>query len=156
MINVLFVCLGNICRSPMAEAIFQDLVAKEELSDQFHIDSVGTGSYHEGDSAHRGTRRVLANHGIRCESISRQVTRNDLDLADYIIAMDHHNISDLQYSTRGMPLNGQVHLLLDFANSTRVREVPDPYYSGNFEEVFQLVESGCKGLLTHIRTEQGI
>lgn len=156
MINVLFVCLGNICRSPMAEAIFIDMVAKEGLSDQFHIDSVGTGSYHEGDRAHRGTRRILANHGIRCESISRQVTHKDLDVADYIIAMDYHNISDLQYTTRGSQLNGQVHLLLDFANNTNIREVPDPYYTGDFEGVFQLVEAGCKGLLAHIRVEQGI
>jgi len=154
MINILFVCLGNICRSPMAEAIFIDMIAKEGLSDQFHIDSVGTGSYHEGDLAHRGTRRVLANHGIRCENISRQVTRHDLNLADYIIAMDHHNISDLRYSMRGVQLNGQVHLLLDFAENTRIRDVPDPYYTGNFEAVFQLVEDGCKGLLAHIRAEQ--
>ena len=156
MINVLFVCLGNICRSPMAEAIFKDLVTKDGLSDQFHIDSVGTGSYHEGEPAHRGTRRVLANHGIRCESISRQITRSDLNLADYIIAMDHHNVSDMQYGMGGMQLNGQVHLLLDFADNTRIRDVPDPYYSGNFEETFQLVEAGCKGLLTHIRAEQGV
>lgn len=156
MINVLFVCLGNICRSPMAEAIFKNLIAQEGLDDQFHIDSVGTGAYHVGDPAHRGTRRVLANHGIRCDSISRQVTRNDLDVADYIIAMDHHNISDLQYTMRGMPLNGQLHLLLDFANNTPIRDVPDPYYTRNFEEVFQLVTAGCEGLLTHIRAEQGV
>ena len=156
MINVLFVCLGNICRSPMAEAIFKDLVVKAGLSEQFHIDSVGTGAYHVGDLAHPGTRRVLADHDIRSESISRQVTRNDLDVADYIIAMDHHNVSDLQYSMKGTQLNGQLHLLLDFANSTNIRDVPDPYYTGDFEETFQLVEAGCKGLFTHICTEQGI
>jgi protein-tyrosine phosphatase len=148
--------MGNICRSPMAEAVFSDMVTKEGLSDQFFIDSVGTDAYHVGDLAHRGTRRVLAKHSIQCHSISRRVARTDLDEADYIIAMDHHNASDLQYMARGIPLDGRLHLLLDFAGNTRVRDVPDPYYTGGFEEVFRLVEAGCRGLLAHIRQEKGI
>lgn len=155
MINVLFVCLGNICRSPMAEAVFSDMVAKEGLGDQFQIDSVGTDSYHVGDRVHRGTQRVLARHGIECHSISRQVTRNELVEADYIIAMDHYNASDLKYLARGEVIDDRLHLLLDFAD-TPVRDVPDPYYSGNFEEVYRLVEAGCRGLLAHIRQEYGI
>ena len=156
MINVLFVCLGNICRSPMAEAVFKDLVVKEGLDDQFYIDSVGTGDWHVGEKAHPGTRNVLSQHGIRCDSRSRQVTRTDLEQADYIIAMDLSNVSELDYSFRNVGLNGRVHLLLDFADNTRVREVPDPYYNGNFEGVYQLVDAGCRGLLAHIRDEQNI
>jgi protein-tyrosine phosphatase len=151
--------MGNICRSPMAEAVFKDLVARENLSQHFSIDSVGTDAYHIGEPAHRGTRRVLAEQGIQCDSTARQVTRTDLEKADYIIAMDHSNAADLQATMPRGSLNGRLHLLLSFAegrHTSRVLDVPDPYYTGNFEEVFRLVEAGCKGLLAHIRREQRI
>ena len=156
MINVLFVCLGNICRSPMAEAVFKHLVEEEGLGDQFHIDSVGTAGYHVGEPAHRGTRRVLADHGINSTSISRQINRRDLETADYIIAMDSSNLSDLQYASRGLATNDHLALLLDFAPGVSRQDVPDPYYSGNFEETYQLVDAGSRGLLAHIRKEQGL
>ena len=157
MIKVLFVCMGNICRSPMAEAVFKDLVAKAGLKDKFQIDSVGTDAYHVGEPAHRGTQRVLVEHGIRCEGVSRQVTRADLEKADYILAMDRYNASDLQALASKVTLDGRLCLLLSFAEGRRaVLDVPDPYYTGNFEEVYQLVEAGCKGLLAHIRRERGI
>ncbi|MCB9076098.1 MAG: low molecular weight phosphotyrosine protein phosphatase [Anaerolineaceae bacterium] len=156
MINVLFVCLGNICRSPMAEAVFNHLVEQEGLSSQFHIDSVGTASYHVGEPAHRGTRRVLADHGINSTCISRQINRRDLETADYIVAMDRSNVSDLQYTSRGLDIDGRLSLLLGFAPGVSRQDVPDPYYSGNFEETYQLVDAGCRGLLAHIRQEQGI
>lgn len=155
-ITVLFVCLGNICRSPMAEAVFKHLVEEEGLADQFYIDSVGVGSWHVGEPAHRGTRNVLAKHGIRCNSTARRVNRTDLEQADYIVAMDYSNVSDLKHMGRGVLLNGQVHLLLDFANNTRQREVPDPYYNSNFDEVYRLVGDGCRGLLAHIRQERRV
>lgn len=156
MINVLFVCLGNICRSPMAEAVFKNLVEKEGLADKFAIKSVGTGSWHAGDLAHPGTRQVLAGHGIRCDSISQKVTRADLEQADYVVAMDQSNVSDLHYFSRDMSLNGRVHLLLDFAENSSEREVPDPYYTGGFEYVYRLVDAGCRGLLAHIQEEEAI
>ncbi len=156
MINILFVCLGNICRSPMAEAVFIDLVKREELADHFHIDSVGTGAYHVGEMAHSGTRRVLAAHNIQCHSRSRKVTAADLAKADYIIAMDHHNISDLRFMARKVSFNDRLHTLLSFAEDEHISDVPDPYYTGNFEEVYRLVKAGCQGLLAHIRQEHGI
>jgi protein-tyrosine phosphatase len=156
MISVVFVCSGNICRSPMAEAVFIDMVEKEGLAGQFHIDSAGTGPWHVGDPAHRGTRRVLADHGIRSDSIARQVNARDLSHANYLVAMDRSHVSEMRYMARGAELDGRLLLLLDFAENTRVKDVPDPYYSGNFEEVYRLVTDGCRGLLAHIRAEEGI
>jgi len=140
----------------MAEAIFKHLVAEEKLNNHFVVDSVGTAGYHTGDQAHRGTRRVLAQRGIACESISRQITRADLDKFNYIIAMDRENLSDLRYmaQAQGVGMNGHIHLLLEFADNTSTRDVPDPYYSGSFEETYRLVEAGCKGLLAHIRRQE--
>jgi protein-tyrosine phosphatase len=148
--------MGNICRSPMAEAIFSHLVEEAGLSDQFEIDSVGTISYHVGEPAHPGTRRVLAQHGIQSHSISRRIDSTDLAEADYVIAMDRDNLHDLQVMARRVPPDGRLHLLLEFADNAPTRDVPDPYYSDNFEYVYGLVESGCRGLLAHIRQEEGI
>ena len=156
MIKVLFVCMGNICRSPMAEAVFKHLVEQEGLDHKFDIDSVGTISYHVGEPAHPGTRRVLADHGIQSDGISRQVTTTDLTEADYIIAMDGDNIADLRRKNRNASLDGRVFRLLEFAEGVSERDVPDPYYSGNFEGVYRLVDAGCRGLLAHIRQEHDI
>ncbi|RME73289.1 MAG: low molecular weight phosphotyrosine protein phosphatase [Chloroflexi bacterium] len=156
MIKVLFVCMGNICRSPMAEAVFRHLVEEAGLSDHFDIDSAGTISYHAGEPAHPGTQRVLAAHGIRCDSVARKVTPSDLREADYIIALDAENYRDLQAMAGRQNLDGRLHRLLDFAAGVPVRDVPDPYYRDNFEEVYRLVEAGCRGLLDHIRQVHGI
>jgi len=156
MIKVLFVCTGNICRSPMAEAVFKDIVAETGLADRFEVDSVGTDAYHVGEMAHPGTRKILARHGIESDCISRRITLADLAEADYILAMDDYNMSDLQSMGRRAGLDGRLHMLLSFAEGVRRREVPDPYYTGNFEEVYQLVEAACRGLLAHIREQEKI
>ncbi len=151
-INVIFVCLGNICRSPMAEAVFQNMVDEAGLTDEIHVDSAGTGSWHVGESAHRGTRRVLAQHGIDYKGYARKVSRNDVNSENaYLIAMDTSNMRDLQSRFGYHP---RMYKLLDFADGVGIDDVPDPYYNGNFEEVFQLVDDGCRGLLAMIRAEQ--
>jgi protein-tyrosine phosphatase len=149
MVKVIFVCLGNICRSPMAEGIFQHLVNDAGLSVQILVDSAGTGSWHIGERAHRGTRGVLAQNGINYHGRARLVEAEDLAGDNtYIIAMDQSNMRDLKARFGERP---RLFRLLDFAGQQAVRDVPDPYYSGNFDYVYQLVEDGCQGLLKYIR-----
>ena len=153
-INVLFVCLGNICRSPMAEAIFRKLVDDAGLEAQIQVDSAGTGSWHVGEQAHRGTRRVLADHGIAYTGRARQVTTADMDNErTYIVAMDQSNLTDLK---RRFGTHPNLFRLLDFASETTEKNVPDPYYTGNFKVVYELVADGCRGLLETIREREGL
>lgn len=154
MINVLFYCLGNICRSPMAEGIFRQMVAEAGLTDQFNIDSAGTGDWHIGDQAHPGTRAILKQHGIGYDGRSRQINANDLqDHHTYIIGMDDSNIDTVRQRFGDHP---RLYKLLDFATETNVTNVPDPYYTKNFEVVYQLVADGCRGLLETIRRNEGL
>jgi len=153
-VRVLFVCLGNICRSPMAEAVFQQMVDDAGLSKEILVDSAGTGSWHIGEPAHSGTRQVLKEHGITYNGRARQVQPEDMqNESTYIVTMDDSNMSDLQrhYGTRPHLVR-----LLDFATQTTEKNVPDPYYSGNFAYVYQLVTDGCRGLLAAIRHEEGL
>ncbi len=156
MIEVLFVCLGNICRSPMAEGVFQHLVNEAGLADRIAVDSTGTSDWHVGDPAHAGTRAVLRDHGIAYRGRSRQVTPLDLQRATFVVAMDMSNVRTLQRLDYDDRLDGKLHLLLDFAPAGSPRDVPDPYYDGNFEQVYALVEAGCAGLLHHIREEHNL
>ncbi len=152
MIRVLFVCMGNICRSPMAEGVFQHLVNEAGLHHQISIDSAGTTGYHAGERAHRGTLMLLEQYGIRYEGRSRQLTRQDLQDFDYIVAMDDDNVADI----KSLGTDVQIMRLLDFAPDQPVREVPDPYYDNRFQEVYDLALEGSKGLLTYIRKEHNL
>lgn len=153
-INVLFVCLGNICRSPMAEAIFQKLIDEAGLAKKFQIDSAGTGSWHVGEKAHPGTRAILAEHGIGYNGRSRQITAQDMaDPHTYIITMDQNNGNNLR---RQFGTHSNQHRLLDFSSQKAETNVPDPYYTNNFEYVYQLITDGCQGLLETIRKREGL
>ena len=149
MVAVLFVCLGNICRSPMAEGVFTHLVAEADLGSKFKIDSAGTSNYHIGDQAHLGTRKILNAHNIAYTGRSRQITTSDFKTFDYIVAMDAENLADLHQLQP--PSASKIYRLLDFATQSTVRDVPDPYYNRNFDYVYELVRDGCAGLLAHIQ-----
>ncbi len=154
-VRVLFVCLGNICRSPMAEGVFQHLVNEAGLGDEIIVDSAGTGSWHVGEQAHRGTRAVLQKHGIPYNGRARQLTPEDFDQFDYILAMDNSNLSNIR---RMLPDDSDAVVMrfLDVDDDVDEKEVPDPYYDGRFEYVYALVERGAQALLARIREEQGL
>jgi protein-tyrosine phosphatase len=157
MIKVLFVCLGNICRSPMAEAVFQKLVNDAGLGGKFKIDSAGTSGWHNGERAHAGTLEVLRRNGITYNGRSRQFTHADLETFDYIVVMDRANLVDV-HRILGT-VEPSVTMFLQYANkagTVNVTEVPDPYYTGGFDEVYRMIVQGSTALLNHIRLEQGI
>ena len=153
MVKVLFVCLGNICRSPMAEAVFQHLVREEGLEGRIESDSAGTGHWHLGEPPHRGTRGVLQRKGITYEGVSRLITPSDLKSFDYVVVMDEMNLRDVR---RLGDLRGKLLRLADFAPVSGLQEVPDPYYDGRFELVYDMVEEGARNLLAEIRREHGL
>jgi protein-tyrosine phosphatase len=151
MIRVLFVCMGNICRSPMAEAVFQDRVNRAGLADQFQIDSAGTGGWHAGESAHRGTLAVLAQRSIPYDGRARQINLADFQNFDLIAAMDNDNLRAI----RSLKPQGGAEVIrfLDVARSrglTKYEDVPDPYYDNTFNRVYELVDVGSDALLDYL------
>lgn len=136
----------------MAEAVFKQMVDQEGLSGVITVDSAGTGSWHIGEKAHRGTLRVLSKHGIAYNGRARQIAERDVRGDTYIIAMSQANVDE--FRQRFGVDYPRLYRLLDFARQTGVRDVPDPYYTGNFDMVYELVEKGCRGLLDFLREQE--
>jgi protein-tyrosine phosphatase len=134
----------------MAEAVFRERVREAGLSDRFEIDSAGTGDWHAGKLAHAGTRGVLAKNGLGTDHRARVIARSDLDTFDHVVAMDGQNLRDIVALGSGRAV---VSRFLDHAPGAEVRDVPDPYYTGKFDEVYALVDAASIGLLAAIGRE---
>ena len=148
--RLLFVCTGNICRSPLAEAIFRHQAEQAGRGSDFEVDSAGTHGYHEGEPADPRARRVGAARGVAVTSIAREVRDSDFKRFDLILALDRGHLRDLQRRCPA-PLRDKIRLMRDFGDPPG-GDVPDPYYSGEeaFEEVFDLLDGCCRGLLAEL------
>ena len=143
--RILFVCHGNICRSPMAEFVMKDLVEKAGLEDSFLIESAATSTEEIGNSVYPPARRKLAEHGISCEGkTARQMTRSDYNRYDLLIGMDSWNIRNMRNICGGDP-EGKITMLMDY--TSRPGDVADPWYTGDFEATWRDVLEGCRAIL---------
>ena len=153
MKKILFICHGNICRSPMAEFVMKDLVKKAGMASQFHIASAATSREEIGNPVYPPARRKLAEHGISCEGhAARQLTSRDYDEYDLLIGMDEANLRNM-HRICGGDRSGKMSLLMD--HTTRSGSVADPWYTGDFEATWRDVLEGCRGLLDELRFERG-
>lgn len=151
MIKILFVCLGNICRSPMAEYVMKDLVEKEGLTEEFFIESAATSNEEIGNSMHYGTRGKLEEQGIPFGNHrARQMRKEDYEKYDYLIGMEESNVRNMKRIV-GEDKENKISKLLDFTNNSR--DIADPWYTGNFDKTYEDVLEGCKALLERLRTE---
>ena len=149
MIKILFICHGNICRSPMGEFILKDLAAKAGLADRFQIESAATSTEEIGNPVYPPARRKLAQHGIDCAGkTARQLTADDYGRFDLLLGMDRANIRNMTRICGGDP-QGKIHLLMEYAGHPG-REVADPWYTGDFDAAWDDVLAGCQGLLRKI------
>jgi len=151
--RVLFVCLGNICRSPAAEGVFLHLLAQQGLQERFVVDSAGTGGWHVGQPADRRMRAAAERRGIHLPSRARQLNAEDLRRFDLILTMDASTTADVQALQQRSGGQARVELLVRYCRQRTAREVPDPYYGGpeGFEQVLDLLEDACQGLLDALR-----
>jgi protein-tyrosine phosphatase len=152
--RILFVCLGNIVRSPLAENMFRHLATQAGLATHYELDSAGTGGWHIGESPDGRMRRVAAERGLVYDGSARQFSPRDFDRFDWIIAMDQDNRAHLMHQARNQVDREKIHLMREFdpLGGTNA-EVPDPYYGGlrGFEEVYEIVERSCRGLLAALQ-----
>jgi protein-tyrosine phosphatase len=173
---VLFVCLGNICRSPLAEGLFRAVIREAGLEDRFDVDSAGTSNYHRGEAPDPRTVETAARRGVRLSHAARQITGRDLSRFDFIVVMDGQNLAKVRRLAESVQPDAEIHMLRRFdpeaapgrsepagghpdgAAAAEALEVPDPYFGGpdGFERVHEMVERSCRGLLKHIREERGL
>jgi protein-tyrosine phosphatase len=152
--RLLFVCLGNICRSPTAENIMNAKVQEAGLSDRISCDSAGTSAYHVGDRPDRRMTQAATQRGIAMEGRARQLTRQDLAEFDLILAMDRENLANIKALDPAGRYHDKIKLMGDYCTHHRLREVPDPYYGGpeGFNQVIDLLLDACDGLLAEIES----
>lgn len=149
MIKILFICHGNICRSPMAEFFMKDLVEKESVADSFHIESAATSTEEIGNPVYPPAMRKLAEHGISCRGhAARQIRQDDYDKFDLIIGMDEANLRNMRRFF-GSDSKNKISLLMDYTDTPG--NVADPWYTGNFEKTWQDIDKGCRGLFERIK-----
>lgn len=153
--KIVFVCLGNICRSPTGEGIMQHLVNEAGLEEYFEIDSAGTSAWHSGEPANSKSRSVAESYGVKLLSRARQVASSDLDYFDLIIAMDYSNKKELLKMAHTSDQKSKVVLMRDFDSTPQDGNVPDPYYGGlsGFDNVFKIVKRSCEALLAALKTQ---
>ena len=153
-IKVLFVCMGNICRSPTAEGVFAKLLKEQELEDCFLIDSAGTHAYHEGEQPDLRSQRAALERGIKLDHLrARKVIMGDFEDFDYLLAMDGHNFETMIDACPDEYKN-KISYFLDYAPQLTTREVPDPYYGGQFgfEDVLDMIEAASEGFLSMLQS----
>ncbi len=152
--NILFVCLGNICRSPAAEAVCRDLLEKRNITDQFTLDSAGTGAYHLGEPSDARMRKAASRRGIRISHASRQLQKEDFEHFDLILAMDRDNYQDIMARASNEQQRSKVKMFREF-DPQGAGDVPDPYFggTGGFELVMDMLERTCDNLITRIQEQ---
>lgn len=156
--RLLFVCLGNICRSPAAEGVMRALVEREGLTGNVTIRSAGTGGWHAGKLPDQRMRNAAQNRGYDLQSRARQVTEEDLHQHQLVLVMDQQNLREIRTYDRAGQHESKIRLFCEFCTDHDTHEVPDPYYGGahGFEHVLDLLEDGCRGVIRHIRQHQGL
>ncbi len=152
-VGVLFVCLGNICRSPTSEGVFRHIVEMESVDHEIFVDSAGTGNYHSGYPPDSRAIEAAAKRGVQIDHLkARVINHSDFEIYDYIIAMDRQNFSDLKHLAPAHA-HSKIKMFMEFSELYKGHEVPDPYYGGDsgFERVLDMIEDASKGLLEHIK-----
>lgn len=151
MIKVLFICHGNICRSPMAEFVFKDLVEKSGYASDFFIASAATSTEEIGNPVHYGTRNKLAQFDISTEGkYAVQMKKSDYEKYDYLLGMDEWNIKNIKRII-GQDFKGKVHMMLDFSNNPRA--IADPWYTGDFDKTYEDIKEGCETFLEYLKQQ---
>lgn len=155
MINVIFVCLGNICRSPSGEAVMNEYIKRDNLEDKIKCDSAGTSAYHIGEPADARMQRHASRRGYNLTSLARQFIKEDFEKFDYVIAMDEDNYYNIERLDKNSEYKNKLFLMTEFCSNYENKGVPDPYFGGSsgFELVLDILEDACEGLLNHIKKE---